>query len=46
MEAVTNQYSIYNTSQRTAFCEAQYAEKQLRNLILLYEEKEDKENIH
>lgn len=25
MEAATNQYSIYNASRQTAFCEAQYA---------------------
>lgn len=35
MEAATNQCSIYNASRQRAFCEAQYAKKQLRNLVLL-----------
>lgn len=46
MEAAANQYSIYNTSQQTAFCKKQYPKKQLRNLGFFEKLRGDKESNH
>jgi len=45
MEAATNQYSICNVSQQTAFCKAQYAKKLLRNPVFVLEREEGQRKI-